>query len=325
MQYSEHLHETFIVYAAKTMNLSEFAKIAAMGEYYMYNNGYNALIHIIQIYTQDAYEKIRILLENQPPALYDSSMKSVYSWIISQRKIPIGEKLTFFRLFEGEVSDDELESALFSVDLLGNTLLSHACEYNDLNLFTSIVDYIQELTQMEISEILNFSSAQYQQDTPFRSPEYLQLTQGLREKNAKLPNLKVQENFTPKNLLEVSIEVHSQELIQYLLANGYDKTNHTRSEVRLASQCFPPDSFYLFNTFYDFGIIKDKDFIYFVNIEHLRFDFIVRAIRKSIQKLSSNAKSLKLLTELLFVSKSRTGIVLQVIQADNPQYFVSIM
>ena len=132
LQYTSHVPNSFMVHAAKCLSLQKFRNLASAGKFYLYNEEYNGLIHLITQSPPDLYAKFSIFLANQPPRLYDSSMKSIFSWIISQRKIPKAEKILFLRLLEGQVPQQEMKTALFSVDTRGNTFLSLACEYNDL-------------------------------------------------------------------------------------------------------------------------------------------------------------------------------------------------
>ena len=152
---------------------------------------------------------------------------------------------------------------------------------------------MKEVTQMETCEMLNFPSTSYAQGSIFRSPDFIKLSNRhhkknlkacplesqekftpnlfepphyirvanrLHRKSIKLTQLNSQENFTPKNLLEVAIELGSKELITFLVEQGYDTRNPTRSGISVSNLCVQRKNLSFFEHCSRLGVINKKDF-----------------------------------------------------------------
>ena len=314
-----------MIHAAISMQYDEFQKLSSLGKsIYIYNEKYNGLIDLIQLCPEDLYAKLEILLETQIPNIYDTSMKSALSWIIFQKKIPVKDKLNFIKLFEGKVPTEDIKTALFSVDISGNTLLSLVLEYDNLDLFTSILDFMQYITQMQISQILNYSNSQHANEVIFKTPQYLQNIQLRQKKSLRFPRLKLHENFTPKNLLEVSIEMKSKLLVEYLITKGYSISDTTRSGLSITAVAFQGLDIDFLQFLHSHDLLDLKECINLARLAHLQMGICLNSITNSIMQMSLVCE-IGILSEVLFSSRIKLGILAKVIRMDNPQYFGALM
>jgi len=285
--------------------VENFERLIALGEFFLYNDDYNTVLRLIQRCPQGLYEKLKALVLRQKLNLFDSSRKNIFSCVMTQKKIPLVEKIKFFKLFQSQISTQDFCSAVFSIDQRGNHVLSLACQYNNTPFLISLMTYLQEVTALSFSDILNYASI-HNTYSPPTNPL-------IKAKKLKRDWSALQTKVIPINLYEVALELSSEQLINYLIQTNCSPNTPTYNGSSITKQCIKTKNLEIINLCNTLQILNPTELPALITIPLLRLDFCLKLAKDFISKTAAS---------VLF---KENCFLYQVIQKDKGEIFEKIM
>lgn len=224
---------------------------------------------------------------------------------MTQKKIPLTKKAKFFKLFQGKISTQDFCNAIFSIDQRGNHVLSLACQYNNIPFLISLLTYLQKVTALSFSEILNYASIHN---------TYIPPTNPLiKAKKLKRDWSALQIKVTPINLYEVALELSSEQLINYLIQTNCNPNTPTYNGSSITKQCIKTKNLKIINLCNTLQILNPTELPALITIPLLELDFCLKLAKEHIIKTTPN---------LLF---KENCFLYKVIQKDRGEIFEKIM
>ena len=306
------------------MNDKQLNELASVGQFVIYTKDYNGLIDLIQLNPDNLYEKMLIFINNQPPILYDSYMRSVFSSIIKNKKILPTEKIKYISIFQDKVPYTQFIDALFLVDFSGNSLFSLVFEANSISLINSVLRYLKKLTKYNYEQLLNYHDKISDRDKENLSSDLLK-TVNLKDKVIIFPKLEFQKAAKPKSLFEIAIELKSKKLTSFLIYKGYNKESISRSSFSLTQRTLLTKNLQIFRFVDKLNALNPSEFLLYSDLCFFIDEGYLNATCNYIQNNLNTLDEKDIMKRLLFGTYEKKGILVKIINLDDDKLFAELM
>lgn len=337
IQISNYVRTCLLTESLKKLETSKLKNYIKNGAFQIYDNNYNGLIHIIEIFPNKCTKIVNLLLCQSYPKLYNENMKNILLAIYLQDKFSAEEKHFLFRCLCQKIKESDLEQIIFSADIKGNHLLSAVVTSQNFDLIKSTIKQIKSITNLKTTEILNRPYIDYTSKKILNYKDYKEYMSSFVSKRKYNP--KKYEIFFPINLLEAAINSHFPLCIKYLMKKKYNHQTLTRLNLHYIDLLVSASTNILNVNHFENNIIEEIALLFNENIfefkvdeEDFEFEFFEIEILGELQNntkpsLSRRSTSISFSTSFNRKESSmsfnrKESIIRKLAMLDNPYLFI---